>query len=95
MINCLCNENISKWTKKLIWTTHEVDEFTGLAAACVSSANNAAWGSNGGVKGLAVGGLNVDCAFVRGSIVGTGVGPGTDTKNKPGNNSVVILTFGN
>ena len=35
-----------------IWTTHEVDKFPELAAACVSSANNAAWGSNGGVKGL-------------------------------------------
>jgi hypothetical protein len=62
------------------WTTHEVDKFPELAAACASSANNAAWGSNGGVKGLVAGGLNAGCIFIRGSIVGAGVGSSTDAK---------------
>lgn len=71
--------SLNKWT----WTTHEVDKFPEVAAACVSSANNAAWGSNGGVKELwttVVGGLNVGCTFIRGSIVGAEVGSSTDAK---------------
>ena len=67
----------------ITWTAHEVDKFPEVAAACVSSANNAAWGSNGGVEELwttVADGLNAGCIFIRGSIVGAGVGSSTDTK---------------
>ena len=67
--------------KKKTWTTYELDKFPEVAAACVSSANNAACGSNGGVKELwtVAGGLNAGCTFIRGSIVGA-VGSSTDAK---------------